>query len=105
VEHGLILFLLFFIFLLLCHLLRDPDRETSRSLISCIESKGLTGHNVTICVVDDGLQIAHPDISPNYFAPGSWNFKDGINDPTSDGPHGDLSLSSLLLDLLDRSLL
>jgi subtilisin-like proprotein convertase family protein len=43
---------------------------------------GYSGSGVTIAVVDDGLQIAHPDISPNYFPGGSYDFNDDEPNPT-----------------------
>lgn len=44
---------------------------------------GYSGKNVTIGVVDDGLQSTHPDIS-NFNAAGSYDFNQGDADPT---PH------------------
>jgi subtilisin-like proprotein convertase family protein len=43
---------------------------------------GFTGTGVQIAIVDDGLQIAHPDIAPNYFAAGSYDFNSNEADPT-----------------------
>lgn len=40
---------------------------------------GITGQNVTVAVVDDGLDMNSDDLKPNYFAEGSWDFND--NDP------------------------
>ncbi|KAJ4318486.1 pheromone processing endoprotease [Fusarium piperis] len=40
---------------------------------------GITGKNVTVAVVDDGLDMNSDDLKPNYFAAGSWDFND--NDP------------------------
>ncbi|KAI8656457.1 hypothetical protein NCS56_01249800 [Fusarium sp. Ph1] len=40
---------------------------------------GITGQNVTVAVVDDGLDMNSDDLKPNYFAAGSWDFND--NDP------------------------
>ncbi|KAM0563101.1 hypothetical protein ACHAPJ_001951 [Fusarium lateritium] len=40
---------------------------------------GITGKNVTVAVVDDGLDMHSDDLKPNYFAAGSWDFND--NDP------------------------
>jgi subtilisin family serine protease len=41
-------------------------------------NRNLTGQGVTIGFVDDGLQISHPDLSPNYSAADSYDF--GQND-------------------------
>ena len=43
---------------------------------------GFTGAGVQIAIVDDGLQKNHPDIAPNYFAAGSWDFNSNEADPT-----------------------
>ncbi len=40
-----------------------------------------TGWGVTIAIVDDGLQHAHPDIRANYDGPHSWDFNGGDPDP------------------------
>ncbi|KAF9779053.1 hypothetical protein IL306_002739 [Fusarium sp. DS 682] len=40
---------------------------------------GITGQNVTVAVIDDGLDMHSDDLKPNYFAAGSWDFND--NDP------------------------
>lgn len=51
---------------------------------------GISGNGVTIAMVDDGLQRTHPDISPNYFAQGSYDFNenDAFPDPHSGDDHG-----------------
>jgi subtilisin-like proprotein convertase family protein len=51
---------------------------------------GFTGTGVQIAIVDDGLQIAHPDLAPNYFAAGSYDFNSDEPDPTgnSGNAHG-----------------
>ncbi len=49
-----------------------------------------SGRGITIAIVDDGLQHAHPDLAPNYDAQHSWDFNDRDHDPTplSEHPHG-----------------
>jgi subtilisin family serine protease len=42
-------------------------------------NRDITGSGVIIGIVDDCLQITHPDLSPNYVAADSWDF--GQNDP------------------------
>jgi hypothetical protein len=51
---------------------------------------GVSGEGVVIAMVDDGLQRTHPDISPNYFAAGSYDFNEGdpFPDPHSGDDHG-----------------
>lgn len=53
--------------------------------------EGVTGHNVTVAVVDDGLDMHSKDLAPNYFAKGSWDFNDRDPEPApelSDDTHG-----------------
>jgi len=53
---------------------------------------GYTGKDVTVAVVDSGLEIAHEDLSENVVVGGSWNFINGSTDPTNtavtNGDHG-----------------
>jgi len=55
-------------------------------------SFGYTGADVTVAVVDSGLEIAHEDLAANVVLNGSWNFIDGSMDPTNTvdttGDHG-----------------
>ena len=56
--------------------------------------QGITGQNVVVAVLDDGIQHTHPDISDNYNAELSWDFNDKDSDPfptiggLSDDTHG-----------------
>lgn len=43
---------------------------------------GILGAGVVIGIVDDGLQHAHPDLSPNYVAAVSHDFNDNDPDPS-----------------------
>ena len=47
----------------------------------------IKGTGVRIAVVDDGLEIAHEDLSPNVVAGQSYNYSNGTADPTG-GDHG-----------------
>ncbi len=51
---------------------------------------GYTGEGVQICIIDDGIQISHPDISSKYHPNLSWDFNSNEPDPTgtSSDPHG-----------------
>lgn len=53
----------------------NPGRDAR---VSGAWTAGFTGQGVTIGIVDDGLQIDHPDLSPNYSASSSYDF--GSND-------------------------
>jgi proprotein convertase subtilisin/kexin type 2 len=44
------------------------------------------GEGIVIAVVDDGLQIAHPDLSPNVVAGASYNYLNSSTDPTPQLP-------------------
>lgn len=44
-------------------------------------SMGLTGQGVLIAFVDDGVEVRHPDLAPNYRAAFSYDFNDEDNDP------------------------
>lgn len=53
--------------------------------------QGITGKNSTVCVVDDGLDMDSDDLRDNYFAAGSYDFNDHVDDPKprlSDDRHG-----------------
>ncbi|MFZ5699227.1 MAG: S8 family serine peptidase, partial [Pseudomonadota bacterium] len=45
----------------------------------------IKGTGVRIAIVDDGLQIAHEDLSPNVVAGQSHNYVNGTTDPTPTG--------------------
>ncbi|MDA7853992.1 S8 family serine peptidase [Porticoccaceae bacterium] len=51
---------------------------------------GITGSGVTVAVLDEGLELAHEDLSDNIVN-GSWDFANSDEDPTrsaNDGDHG-----------------
>lgn len=48
-----------------------------------------TGANISIAIVDDGLEHMHPDLLPNYDADHSWDYNDGDANPMPMHPdHG-----------------
>ncbi|MFK7090922.1 S8 family serine peptidase [Chromobacterium violaceum] len=49
--------------------------------------RGIRGLGTTIAVIDDGLEIKHPDLAANI-VPGSKNLVDGSNDPSPSGDNG-----------------
>lgn len=51
--------------------------------------KGITGKNVVVTVVDDGIDYNHPDLKRNYDAKASHDFNGHDDDPY---PRYDLSL-------------
>lgn len=50
---------------------------------------GIRGQGVVIGIVDDGLQIAHPDLAANVAAVAGKNFANGSNNPTPSNPDAD----------------
>jgi kexin len=53
--------------------------------------QGITGKNVTACIVDDGLDMDSDDLKDNFFAEGSYDFNDHVELPKpmlSDDRHG-----------------
>ncbi|OBT38640.1 hypothetical protein VE00_11063 [Pseudogymnoascus sp. WSF 3629] len=53
--------------------------------------QGITGHNATVAIVDDGLDMYSEDLMENYFAEGSYDFNDPGPEPKpklSDDRHG-----------------
>lgn len=66
------------------------ERGNDLSLEAAIKS-GLTGDGIIVAVVDDGLELAHEDLSPNIVEGGSYDLKNGDTDPTREegnGGHG-----------------
>ena len=58
-----------------------------------LHNQGITGKTIKVAVVDSGLQLAHPDLSSNIIANGSYDFVDDDSDPSPDlsdtnGDHG-----------------
>ena len=53
--------------------------------------QGITGHNATVAIVDDGLDMYSDDLKDNYFAEGSYDFNDKGPEPKprlDDDKHG-----------------
>lgn len=53
--------------------------------------QGITGHNSTVAIVDDGLDMYSDDLKDNYYAEGSYDFNDNTLEPKprlSDDRHG-----------------
>jgi subtilisin-like proprotein convertase family protein len=54
-------------------------------------NRDITGAGVLLGIVDDGLEITHPDLAPNYVAGDSWDFgqNDGNPSPVNGGSNED----------------
>jgi len=53
--------------------------------------QGITGKNATVCIIDDGLDMDSLDLKPNYFAAGSYDFNEQVDEPRprlADDQHG-----------------
>ena len=59
--------------------------------VTGVWAQGITGKNSTVCIVDDGLDMDSDDLRDNYFAAGSYDFNEQVEDPKprlSDDKHG-----------------
>lgn len=59
--------------------------------VTGVWTQGITGHNATVVMVDDGIDMDSEDIRENYFAEGSYDFNDHTDEPRprlSDDRHG-----------------
>ncbi|KAI4217189.1 MAG: hypothetical protein LQ351_000498 [Letrouitia transgressa] len=59
--------------------------------VTGVWTQGITGHNATAVMVDDGIDMYSEDIKDNYFAAGSYDFNDKGNEPRprlADDKHG-----------------
>ena len=67
-------------------------REVGNDLnVTGVWLQGITGKGVTVCIIDDGLDMDSLDLKPNYFAKGSYDFNEGVDEPKprlSDDQHG-----------------
>ena len=59
--------------------------------VTGVWESGITGKNVTVAIIDDGLDMYSNDLKDNYFAEGSWDFNEHDSEPRpthSDDKHG-----------------
>lgn len=59
--------------------------------VTGVWQQGITGHNATVAIVDDGLDMYSDDLKDNYYAEGSYDFNDHDNEPKpmlDDDKHG-----------------
>ena len=72
------------------HLYNTVQAGRDLNLIN-LWKEGVTGHNATVCIIDDGIDMDSKDIKSNYFAKGSYDFNDHVDEPKprlSDDKHG-----------------
>lgn len=58
------------------------DINLAPVMASCT-SDNCRGEGIRLVVVDDGLEIAHPEIAANIASGASWNYESGTNNPTN----------------------
>jgi kexin len=71
------------------HLINTKSRNDLN--VTDVWLQGITGKNVTACIVDDGLDMDSEDLKANFFAKGSYDFNDHVDLPKprlSDDRHG-----------------
>ncbi|KAJ3088581.1 pheromone processing endoprotease, partial [Quaeritorhiza haematococci] len=71
--------------------LHNPEQVGNDLNITEVWHQGITGKNVTICFIDDGLDYSHPDLKAAFYEEGSYDFNDHVKLPTprlSDDRHG-----------------
>ncbi|KAI8647352.1 peptidase S8/S53 domain-containing protein [Parasitella parasitica] len=72
------------------HLINREERGHDVN-VTGVWSQGITGKNVVVAILDDGLEMNHPDLQDNYFAKGSYDFNDHTDEPRprlNDDTHG-----------------
>lgn len=71
--------------------LYNPAQPGHDINVTGVWMQGITGKNSTVVIVDDGLDMDSDDLRDNYFAAGSYDFNDQVDDPKprlSDDRHG-----------------
>ncbi|THZ06921.1 hypothetical protein D6C95_02203 [Aureobasidium pullulans] len=69
----------------------NPSQAGHDINVTGVWLQGITGKNTTVCIVDDGLDMDSDDLRDNYFAAGSHDFNDHVDEPKprlSDDHHG-----------------
>lgn len=59
--------------------------------VTGVWQQGITGEGATAVMVDDGIDMYSDDLKDNYFAKGSYDFNEGVDEPKprlSDDRHG-----------------
>jgi len=72
------------------HFANQIDNEWELN-VTGLWKQGITGKGVKVVIVDDGLDLTHEDLAPNYFAEGSWDFNNHGPSPAprlADDQHG-----------------
>ena len=58
------------------------EKQVGRDLnVLPVWQRGITGENVTVAIIDDGIDFRSPDIAPNYSPRGSYDFNNHRAEP------------------------
>ncbi|PNS18023.1 Protease KEX1 [Sphaceloma murrayae] len=71
--------------------LYNPSEIGNDINVTGVWQQGITGKGAISCIIDDGLDFDSDDLSPNYFAAGSWDYNNPGPDPKprlDDDRHG-----------------
>ena len=71
--------------------LYNPIQPGNDVNVTGLWMQGITGHNATVALVDDGIDMYSDDLKDNYFAEGSYDFNDHTDEPKPrlfDDQHG-----------------
>ncbi|KAJ3414189.1 pheromone processing endoprotease [Chytridiales sp. JEL 0842] len=61
------------------HLINFESTELGNDInVTGVWKQGVFGQNVTVCIVDDGLDFTHADLKDNFFADGSFDYNDHV---------------------------
>ena len=63
---------------------RRNDKETRHMNVTAAWALGYTGKGIVVSILDDGIEMTHPDLSENYDAAASYDVNSDDDDPT---PH------------------
>ncbi|KAK3078247.1 hypothetical protein LTS18_008069, partial [Coniosporium uncinatum] len=61
--------------------LYNVDQPGNDMNVTGVWLQGITGKNATVCIIDDGLDMDSQDLAANYFAKGSYDFNDKVEQP------------------------
>ena len=62
----------------------QPGGETRHMNITFAWDRGYSGKGVVVSILDDGIEMTHPDLKVNYDPKASWDVNSNDDDPT---PH------------------
>jgi len=60
------------------------EKETRHMNVTAAWKMGFTGKGIVVSILDDGIEMTHPDLEENYDPLASWDVNSDDDDPT---PH------------------